>query len=170
MNSAQRKYRIAIESIVYLANKEKRLYWLLKMIWFAERVHMSRYGMMFLGDDYIAMSHGPVPSLAYDIIKDARGDGWNSFENPEPNSVIDTPDRRTVLPLRKPDNSFLSESARECLDDAYEKLSELTFSEVKKCSHTAAHKAADQDDTISFEEFVKDLDNGQEVLSYLSTI
>lgn len=167
--SDQRKYRVAIESIVYLAQKEDRLYWLLKMIWMAERLHLSRHGMMFIGDNYIAMSHGPVPSLAYDIVKDVRGDGWFSFADPDPDSAIEVPNQRSVFPLREPNMDLLSEAAIDCLDKAYEDLSKLSFVKLKMLSHTPAHKAAEQDDTIPFDDFVKDLDNGQEVLDYLDS-
>lgn len=166
----QRKYQKTIAVLLYLASKEQRLYWVLKMIWFAERNHLSKYGMMISGDNYIAMSHGPVPSLAYDIVKDARGGTRYNFSNPDPKSVIEAPDNRTINACEEANISLLSETERECLDEAFQRLSKLSFIQVKRLSHTPAHEAADEDDEIPFEEFVKDLDNGPEVLNYLSSI
>lgn len=170
IGSAQRKYLKTIEALLHLANKDQRLYWVLKMIWLAERNHLSKYGTMILGDNYIAMSRGPVPSLAYDIIKDARGAGIYRFQNPEPKSVFDTPDNRTINPRREANVSLLSQSELECLDEAYYRLEKLSYNEIKELSHTPSYDAAEYNDEIPFEAFVSDLENGKEVLSYLRSI
>lgn len=163
----RRKYQKTVEALAYLAERERRLYWLLKMLWWAEREHLSKYGQMIVGDTYIAMSKGPVPSMAYDIVKDARGDNWYGFENPDPADVLEAPDNYTVLGKRKANTTLLSETDREELDSAIKKIAPLSFGDLKKMSHTAAHEAADENDVISFEAFAGDLQNGELVLDYL---
>lgn len=167
---AKRRYRKTIEALLYLANKDERLYWVLKMIWLAERNHLSKHGAMILGDDYIAMNHGPVPSLAYAIIQDVRREVGYGFEDPNPESVFETPDNRTITPMREANTSLLSQSELECLDDAYNSLKDRSFGAIKRFSHTPSYEAAGQNDGIPFEEFVSDLENGKEVLSYLKSI
>lgn len=165
-----RKYKKTIAILIFLANRDKRLYWILKSLWLAERKHLEKYGNMITGDSYIAMSHGPVPSLAYDIVKDARGIEGYDFENPDPREVISAPDVYTVLPLIDADTRLLSQSELECIIEAHEFLAPKSFEEVKELSHTPAFEAAQVNDEIPFDAFVRDLKNGEEVLSYLKSV
>ncbi|MBX3048610.1 MAG: SocA family protein [Anaerolineales bacterium] len=163
----KRKYQKTVEALLYLCNKDTRLYWVLKMLWRAEQLHLSRYGMPLINDKYIAMSHGPVPSLAYDIAKDARGGDTYSFDNPDPQKVLDAPDNRTLSPKRRADTQRLSESDIECLEEAFKELSPLSFGAIKTLSHTQAYKSAQEDDVIPFDEFVRELENGEQLLELL---
>jgi uncharacterized phage-associated protein len=42
-----------------------------KILYFADKRHLLRYGRPITGDNYFGMDHGPVPEKAYDIIKAA---------------------------------------------------------------------------------------------------
>lgn len=44
-------------------------YHIVKALFFADREHLNRYGRPITYDNYYAMFHGPVPSLAYDLLK-----------------------------------------------------------------------------------------------------
>lgn len=44
---------------------------ILKTLFFADRAHLNKYGRPVTFDEYVAMPDGPVPSLAYDVLKDA---------------------------------------------------------------------------------------------------
>ena len=61
----------ATHSILYVANKLERrdLHKIFKILYFAERKHMQDWGRPIIGDTYIAMDAGPVPSRVYDILK-----------------------------------------------------------------------------------------------------
>lgn len=166
----KRNYLKTLEALLYLANKDSRTYWILKMIWYADRQHLSDFGTTILNDKYIAMSHGPVPSLAYDIVKAAREVTIYNFEDPKPATVFNATHGRTLNPKREANIAFLSESERDHLDGAHAKLSEMSFEQLKNFSHTPAFDAAYENDEIPFEEFAKDLDNGDEVLSYIRSI
>ena len=85
--AARRKYRKALETVVYLANKDQRQYWVLKAIYLADKENLSKYGRQIFGDRYIAMQLGPVPSLAYVIVKSVREDGRPYFY-PDPTHDI----------------------------------------------------------------------------------
>lgn len=167
MGNSNRKYIKALESIVYLANLETRSYWLLKAIYFADKKHIENYGRQIFGDSYIAMKQGPVPSFAYDILKDVRGDGWFHFEDPEPSSAIDVPDRYNVKPLRDPDLKLFSKSDIECLDYAYNLIKDLSFTELKEMSHDEAYISVEQDEEMSIDTIARTLINADEVLDYL---
>ena len=120
MTRAQRKYLKALETLVYVANKEQRFYWALKAIYFADKEHLRKYGRQIFDETYYAMEQGPVPSLTYDIVKYARGDGRFIFDNPIPSTAIKVPDHKTILPLRQANTNLLSKSEIDCLDFAYD--------------------------------------------------
>ncbi len=41
----------------------------LKLIWLADRLHLRKYGRPILGDNYVAMENGPVPSKTRDLLQ-----------------------------------------------------------------------------------------------------
>jgi uncharacterized phage-associated protein len=49
---------------------------LFKMLYFAERNHLAKWGDLIVNDIYVAMKNGPVPSIIYDLFKGIRGDGF----------------------------------------------------------------------------------------------
>ncbi len=161
-----RKYRKALEALVYLANKDQRNYWILKTIYFADKEHLSRYGSQLFDDSYRAMKLGPVPSLAYDIVKSIRGVGWFKFNQPDPNTALEVPDNKTVIAKRPADMAFLSQSDIECLDFAYNLIKDLSFSKLKKFSHDSAYKAVKEDDEMTIESIISTLENKKEIMDY----
>ena len=165
----KRKYLKALETLVYLAGKEQRSYWVLKMIYFADKEHLRKYGRQIFGDRYIAMKLGPVPSLAYDIVKTAQGvNNWLSSEEPSPTSALDAPNNKILKQRRKANLSLLSKTDIECLDYAYKLLNPLSLTQIHEKSSDKAYHAADENDEMNLENIVVDtLDNGAEVWDYL---
>jgi len=170
MTRAQRQYKKALETLVYIANKEHRSYWALKIIYLADKEHLGKYGRQIFGDSYRAMKYGPVPSLAYDIVKNVRGDGWERlykiFIDPNPNTALRVPDEKTIFPLRESDTRLLSDSEIECLDNAYNRIQNLTFAQVKKLCHDSAYDAVEQDEEMTLKGIINTLKNKDEVFSY----
>jgi hypothetical protein len=162
-----RKYRKALETLVYVANKDQRNYWILKTIYFADKEHLTKYGRQIFEDSYRAMKQGPVPSLAYDIIKSVRGDGWFVFDNPDPATALEVPDTRTVLPRRGAEVQFLSRTDIECLDNAHNLIKNLSFTQLKFLSHDKAYKAVEQDEEMTVESIIATLENAAEIMGYL---
>ena len=66
-------YRKAIQAINLLVRKypELRLNKMkaLKLLWAADRYHLRKYGRPIVGDTYVAMGYGPVPSTTKDILE-----------------------------------------------------------------------------------------------------
>ena len=48
-------------------------YHVLKVIYFADKEHLSKYGRLICDDSYVALTHVPVPRRFFDIIKNIRG-------------------------------------------------------------------------------------------------
>jgi len=152
----------ALASILYISGKlrEKRqghkpdYYKVLKIIYFAEVEHLKKYGVPIIGDFYVAMKHGPVPSKAYDMIKAAKGD--SPFSDPKGLSTYFTVHGINITPLKEPDMDQFSTSNLECLDKAIEENRGLSFDELHKKSDTNAYKKARRDDEIAISEIVED--------------
>ncbi|HCS40559.1 MAG TPA: hypothetical protein DIW44_13370 [Anaerolineaceae bacterium] len=169
MTYSKRKYHKALETLVYLAENENRHYWVLKAIYLADKEHLHKFGRQLFDDSYIAMKDGPVPSLAYDIVKCARGDGRYTFTDLEPKNAINVPDRFHIYPNRPFQSELLSQSEIECLDSALKIVKPLTFDQLKSLSHDEAYKSAQQDEEISTEKIIESLDNGKDILEYMQS-
>jgi uncharacterized phage-associated protein len=62
-------------ALAYLFRETREsMYPVLKMLYLADKLHLARWGRYIGHDDYCAMSQGPVPSYAYDLLKSVRGE------------------------------------------------------------------------------------------------
>jgi len=156
----------AVETLLYVTKAVHDMYAALKVIYFADKAHLEKYGRFIYWDNYIAMSHGPVPSVAYDIIKHARGDAvWGSRQS-EPSDF--SMSGNNVEPLREPNLDLLSESDIECLDQAIKRYGSMSFDSLKAISHQdRAFRDADQDDSMSVESIAASLPDGEKLLQHL---
>ncbi len=62
----------AIAFLIEDAEAQSRVvtqYDIVKALFLADRSHLNEYGRPVTFDNYVAMKHGPVPSLAYDFLK-----------------------------------------------------------------------------------------------------
>ncbi|MDB5256811.1 MAG: hypothetical protein JWM14_1506 [Chitinophagaceae bacterium] len=100
-------------------------YTLLKIIYFAERLHLSKYGCSITEDKMSALKHGPVPSRCFDIVK-SNSDNFVVSET-------------EVSIIGNVDYDFLSESNLECLNISIEQNNGLSFNTLKTKSHDAAY-------------------------------
>lgn len=163
----------ALASILLIAKKlmEKRpshnpdYYKILKIIFFAEIAHLAKYGIPVIGDHYIAMQHGPVPSKTYDMIKAAKGDGV--FPDPMGLSTFFKVSGTHVLPLQDPDMDEFSKSDLECLDKAINENCDLDFGQLHKKSATPAFRHALQNDEIDIADAVEDWGGSQSIIGQL---
>lgn len=108
-----------VEALTYIASKWSGVtaFFAAKVLFFAEKQHLNRYSRPIVGDTFIAMPNGPVPSTLYDFIKgklDQAGD---------PDAImaallIERDPYPRVAAQRDPDTDALSPSDLECLDEA----------------------------------------------------
>jgi uncharacterized phage-associated protein len=105
----------------------------LKLVYFADRYHLRRYGRLITNDNYLAMQHGPVPSATKDIaesndyLDDTAKDYSLRFIEPVDNLVLKSVD--------KLDNSVLSESDLEALKFAWDNFGHLNQFELRDLAH-----------------------------------
>lgn len=159
----------AIETILFIAQNAPipDIYHVCKILYFADKAHLEKYGRSINGDDYVAMRNGPVPSNVYDIIKGVRGDGQVTIDEHALHSFQVKPPY-IIQPLRPVNIKLLSKSDIECLLEAIEEYGQLTFDEIKEISHAdPAFKAADENDFIAIEKIVETLNDSESLLDHL---
>jgi uncharacterized phage-associated protein len=129
----------ALETIVYLANKKPNIdhYHLVKTIFYADKKHLNRYGRPVLGDRYIKMKAGPVPSLILDIINREALNVGSELIDKALSSFTVTQDgkQKLIAPRREAVLDKFSESDLECLDEAFDFCKDKDFGELLDISH-----------------------------------
>ncbi|MEW8030372.1 MAG: Panacea domain-containing protein [Candidatus Thiodiazotropha sp.] len=160
-----------VEAIVYIAGrlkpKHSTIYTALKILYFADKIHLNEYGRLITGDQYVAMKNGPVPSASYDIVKAVRGDGY-STDSAHAVSSFNVTEKYRITPLREVDLDLFSDSEIECLNRVIEEDGEKSFGELKNKSHDDSFNSADENDFISLESIVKTLPNSDLLLEHLA--
>ena len=125
-----------------------------KILYFADQKHLVRYGRPIMGDHYIAMSHGPVPSRIYDMMKLIRGDSYLQ-ESTDLDQFFKV-SRHHVFPEQEPEMDELSESDLECLEESLVENKDLNFNQLKKKSHNdRGYRKALKDDSIAYVDMAK---------------
>lgn len=158
----------ALNAILWIAKRiqSPTFHSISKMLYFADRFHLERYGRLITGDSYVAMKNGPVPSGAYDIMKAVRGDGACVVEQ-DAQDAFTVVGNHEVSPRRKADDTLFSESDIECLQEAVRQYGKLGFTELTRISHDAAWNSADENDTIELEQIIATFPDGEHLLEHL---
>lgn len=156
-----------LEALAYIASRWENItaFYAAKVLFFAEKYHINRYARPIVGDTFIAMPNGPVPSTLYDFIKgkfDQAGD---------PEAILDALDiRRAPYPQigarRDANMSILSESDVECLDEAIHRCRGRAFTVLSNQTHTEkAWKNAPANGVMSYEDMIDDGESKEDIIA-----
>jgi len=159
--------RKALEAILWLVSQRPGLtrHSLAKILYYADKRHLQEYGRPVIGDRYIAMREGMVPSHVLDILE---RDG--AHLRPDELEVIDRAIEQftnaegypAYRSRRPPDTNFLSRTDQECLDWSLEEFADKGFEELKEIAHQeAAWRKAwehEHDSPMDYEDII-DADN-----------
>ena len=141
---------------------------LFKILYFAEKEHLSKYGRTITGDRFIAMKDGPVPSNIYDIFKVIRGDSIFTTDI-DFSKEFEVKFKHYIHMLNKDfDMEIFSESEIECLSDSINENKDLSFGILRDKSHDKAWGAASRDNDISIFDIAKAGGANEELLKYIS--
>ncbi len=154
-----------IEALLYIAEQCPDMYTALKVMYFADKEHLARYGKLICGDSYIAMRYGPVPSGMYDLIKAVRGDGACPAGSVAA-SAFAVRNNQVIVPHRKANLDLLEASDIECLDTAIKRYGRLPFEWLKRLSHDSAYQVSNPNDRISLESLIESLAEDEDFLAY----
>ena len=158
----------ALNALLYVVNRLQRrdFHKIFKILYFADREHLSEWGRPITGDNYIAMEAGPVPSKIYDMLKIVRGDSYmKDIEGLSDYFKIE--DWKYVQPLKDADTCALSASEKKILDKAIEKYGELSFGELKEKSHDIAWRSTARDYAIKWDDIAREAGLDSEEIAYL---
>ena len=157
------------EAILYVSEQVPNMYNLLKVLYFADKIHLSKYGRFIINDDHKALPKGPVPSFAYDLIKEWRGDG--DFRIISIDQSFNVTPHHQIKAQRTPDMDYFSESDVECLNEAIEKYGKLHYKQLERIGHNdpayIEAKESGKND-IDIDMIAKSLENSDEVLEYIA--
>jgi uncharacterized phage-associated protein len=165
VNKLQFDLKKAIEVLLFITKRQNDTYKALKIAYFADILHLGRYGRLIFGDRYIAMEAGPVPSNLYDIVKFIRKDGIYRLDQ----TILElfTISGYDIFPARDPNLDYLSESDVECLSETIQKYGTKSFSELKNLSHDNAYNSANPNGEISLDGLINSLPNSVQLKEYL---
>jgi uncharacterized phage-associated protein len=122
------------EVILYISQKVNNMYHILKIIYYANQEHFYKNGCFFINDNFLKEPEGPTPSVAWDIIKFLR-DSDSAYKKFDIKADMSVSEKYFVKPKRKPNMDFLSESSRECLDNAIKKYGRISKEKLMEISH-----------------------------------
>jgi len=166
-------YKKATQAINYLAKKEggqiDKLK-LIKLVYFADRFHLRRYGRPITNDEYIAMPLGPVGSSVKDVAEfsnflpdDERKYATIYLKN---NGVANA-----ITSVADVDVDVFSRSEKAALDFVYSEFGDKQASTLVNIAHrypewgkfkqTLESKETTRQ-TMSYSDFFKNPDNGAE--------
>ena len=169
-NSIQVKFNEikTVHAVLYVAGKLKRkdFHKIFKILYFADREHLNKYGRTITGDRYIAMSDGPVPSNLYDIFKSVRGDGFYKDDGTF-SQYFSVVDWDLIKPIQLPDLSELSKTDVETIDNTLSLYGDLSWDEVKKKSHDYAWKATSLNREIDFANMIREAGGDDDYIEYI---
>ena len=134
-----------------------------KVLYFADKKHLSKWGKPICGDTYVAMKDGPVPSRIYDEFKSLRGAPKNSV-TPSFNAFKAIGTYRLQLIDRSLDFDDISESAVDSLMESIKENKALSSYELSVKSHDSAWDKADTNNSISYVDMAESAGASEDVV------
>jgi len=109
-----------------------------KLLYFSDFEHFKRYGRPILGDRYVRMEQGPVPSISYATFnanfRDKQDDSLRDAFDVRAESVFNY-SRKTIFGKREPDLDVFSSSELEVMRIVAERWCSATARAVSDQSH-----------------------------------
>ncbi len=146
-----------------------------KLLFFADKYHLTRYGRPVIGDTYARMDHGPVPSQSYNYMNDLVSSvGFPRHARPHIDRLsyfldVDTrPEYPSFVSKRDPDLAVLSESDLEALEFAVHKYGKLSTSRLWRAAHDDPAWKNTADHWIDYEQFFDQADPQQRAVLELA--
>jgi len=114
------------------------------------------------------MKDGPVPSKLYDIFKAIRGDSF--FPAGTLGDYFSVHGERYIMPEKKPDLSYLSQTDVAELDESISKYGEMPFGALREISHDIAWSSAPDNGKIIVENMLREVGEDEEYISYVAEV
>jgi uncharacterized phage-associated protein len=165
-------YEKAVEALVWLADQKPGIdiYHVAKVLFYADKKHVNRCARPILGDTYICMNYGPVPSGVRDLISEGSWLSPDYLEKASEALSVENKPYPTLTARRKPDPLLFSRTDLECLRESLSEYGEKSFPELMELTHNDRcwiESGANQ--PIDYALFVDDSNpNRQEILEEMA--
>lgn len=149
----------AVNALLYVSEQLEKpdTHKVFKILYFADKKHLYRYGRPISGDTYFKMEYGPVPSFIRDVVEEKI----KGLEE-----VIAKYHKHFLKNLRQAKLDHLSETDMNCLNESISENRDLSFQELTFKSHDEAyHKAEWQ---IDYLDIAKAEGDDHERINYIS--
>lgn len=113
----------------------------------------------------MAMTHGPVPSTIYNMLKSVKGTDY--FIPADRYADFFEVSSHWVTAKQEPNLDTLSESDLEAINQAIDENVHLTFSELVAKSHDDAWNTATKDGNISYKRMAQEAGADSEMIAYI---
>lgn len=126
-----------LEGLLWITTQAPELdhYWVVKVMFGADKMHMNKYGRPVFGDRYVAMKYGPVPSHTLRIInRDLRQEDQRATADAALN-VVPAGLGKRLVPLRSPNIDLFSRTDIECLSESLSKYRGYSFDQLVRETH-----------------------------------
>lgn len=157
----------AVNVILYILQKtggKCGRHQLFKIMYYADQKHLIKYGRPVVGDTYVAMQAGPVPSKTYDGVKAVAEPFRYSFP-----LFIDsfTCSGYNILSNLDPDMDELSRSDIACLEESIKENINLDFGQLVDKSHQYAYNKVYKDSAMSTLDIAEEGGASPEMRNYI---
>lgn len=172
MNNLEDRISSSVHTILYILENlggKGDFHKIFKVMYFADQKHLTRYGSLISDDQYIAMKNGPVPSMAYDILKALRGQGMHSDDKDKFSKFFKLIDSYNIEAIEKPDLDELSESAVNCLNESINENANFDFDGLTEKSHDTAWDETNRDCEIPIELIAKAGGANDAMVNYINS-
>lgn len=163
----------AINAVQYIAKKlgQPDYHKVFKTLYFADQAYIVEYGNSIVGDRFIKMGYGPVPSSLYDLFKVLDGRNSPGCLNAEYvrlgiKKLNAIPGAR-IENLEEPDMDFFAQTEIDILDVSVEKCRDMDFEDRKKLSHDSAWDISDLNQEMAPANIAIAGGASRDVISYL---
>lgn len=165
------KQEKVLNAVLMVANQLEKadFHKIFKIFYFADRAHLATYGRTILGDQYMAMKDGPVPSRTYDLLKAFRGDFWGLEIPAELRELLEV-DRYVVHPKRAAETDYLSASELDCLSQSIAENKGLTFGQLSEKSHDYAWNRATMNNEMDLMDIAQEANVSAEMIDYIQEL
>ena len=151
-----------LEALAYIAERapahKKNMYNVLKVFYLADKLHMERFGRFIFEENYSAMDRGPVPSMAYDLVKIIKSGQELPYSVPSPVAI----DFNHIITVdRQANEDLFSGSDLLCIDEIIE-LSKVE--DLGDLSHDDAWKKTTRNSLMPAEAIISTLHNSEALI------
>lgn len=123
-----------VEAFTFIAKQWPNVtyFYASKILFYAEKYHLNKFGRPIVADTFVAMNNGPVPSTMYDFV---RGKLFQAGDAEAVQQAL-TSHGPKIIALKEPDLTVLSQSDIECLQEAIQFCKDKPFGYLSDLTHS----------------------------------